>query len=259
MYFFNGHNPMNNEDSKKCFIYAHRGARTEAADNTRLAFDKALNYSIDGIETDVQLTKDEVSVLWHDRFLDKLGFPEKHIDDFTFEQLKQMNFACYSSDSEIEGVLTLQEFVKTYRSQCRLQIEIKNRDWEDTIRHQIKMQQCLEIVGSSENCDVFISSFNLHCLEYANQLGTSIPLVHAFEVYHSYKDVVATVHRHQFLSGLCHPISTLNESIVQLLHNHNKLIVTYTCNTAEEIQKALDLGVDILISDKPQKAISMRG
>ena len=42
-------------------------------ENTREAFDKALHYAIDGIETDVQLTRDEIPVLWHDRFLDKSG------------------------------------------------------------------------------------------------------------------------------------------------------------------------------------------
>ena len=39
----------------------------------------------------------------------------------------------------------------------------------------------------------------------------------------------------------------------------NKLIVTYTCNTQQEIQKALDLEVDVLISDDPVKALQMRG
>jgi len=35
--------------------------------------------------------------------------------------------------------------------------------------------------------------------------------------------------------------------------------VTYTCNTPLEIQKALDLEVDILITDEPVKALQMRG
>jgi glycerophosphoryl diester phosphodiesterase len=36
------------------------------------------------------------------------------------------------------------------------------------------------------------------------------------------------------------------------------LIAVYTCNTDEDIQRALTLGVDILISDFPQKALAMR-
>lgn len=250
---------MTTHHNTPCYIYAHRGARNEAADNTRLAFNKALAYSIDGIETDVQLTKDEVSVLWHDRYLEKLGYPENHIDDFSYDELKLMNFAIGSDSSAKEGVLTLEEFVKTYRPRCRLQIEIKNREWEDLTRHQIKMQQCLKILQKSENLDVFISSFNLNSLQYANQLSSSIPLVYAFEEFHTYFDIEHAVKEHQFLAGLCHPISTLDEQIVQLLRKNNKLIVTYTCNSHEEIKKALDLGVDVLITDDPEKALTMRG
>ena len=42
----------------KTLIFAHRGANNEAAENTRSAFDHALQYAIDGIETDIQLSKD---------------------------------------------------------------------------------------------------------------------------------------------------------------------------------------------------------
>ena len=49
-------------NARKCLIFAHRGANMEAAENTCTAFDKALSYAIDGMETDVQLTHNEVSM-----------------------------------------------------------------------------------------------------------------------------------------------------------------------------------------------------
>ncbi len=250
---------MKIKHSTPCYIYAHRGVRKEAADNTRLAFNKALLYAIDGLETDVQLTRDEVSVLWHDRFLDKLGYPDKRIDDFTYEQLKKLDFASYFNGSKAEGILTLQEFINQYRHRCKLQIEIKNRDWESIERQQIKMQQCLDILGSSENLDVFISSFNLNCLQYANQLGTEIPLVYALKESHSLSDAKNTFNNNSFLAGACHHINTLSEVLVAFLREKNKLIVTYTCNSQQDIQKALDLQVDILITDDPAKALQLRG
>lgn len=249
---------MNNRRSKPCYIYAHRGARKESADNTRQSFDKALLYSIDGIETDVQLTRDEVSVLYHDRFLEKLGYPENHIDDFTYEELEQINFSAWFKGDDWESVLSLKEFVDHYRKRCKLQIEIKNRDWEDSDRHQIKMQQCLKILGTSKNFDVFISSFNLDCLQYANRFGTKIPLVYASKETYETVDVINTVGKHSFLYGICHPINTLSEELVVFLNDHNKLIVTYTCNTDQEINKALDLQVDILITDDPARALQIR-
>ncbi len=247
---------MKTTHSKPCYIYAHRGARKEAADNTRSAFDKALTYAIDGMETDVQLTKDEVSVLYHDRFMDKLGFPDKHIDDFTYQELEQFNFG---DGNEQESVFSLKEFLEQYRSCCRLQIEIKNREWEDSERHRIKMRQCLDMLGGVNGWDVFISSFNLECLQYAHKLGSHIPLVYASREIHSIADVRNIFSKNEFLAGLCNPISTLNEVLVGFLQQHNKIIVTYTCNTTEEIQKALDLQVDVLITDDPTKALQMRG
>jgi len=85
---------------------AHRGANREAAENTRAAFDKALEYAIDGIETDVQLSRDGIPVLWHDPFLDKLDYAGKRIDDFDLEQLEQIDFSGYfSSETVPEGVV----------------------------------------------------------------------------------------------------------------------------------------------------------
>jgi glycerophosphoryl diester phosphodiesterase len=46
--------------------------------------------------------------------------------------------------------------------------------------------------------------------------------------------------------------------MVKLLRDHGKRIAVYTCNSDAEINLALELGVDILISDLPQKAIQMR-
>ena len=46
--------------------------------------------------------------------------------------------------------------------------------------------------------------------------------------------------------------------MVRLLRDYKKNIAVYTCNSEAEIGKALELGVDILISDLPQKALQMR-
>ena len=46
--------------------------------------------------------------------------------------------------------------------------------------------------------------------------------------------------------------------MASLLRAHHKTIAVYTCNSDDEISKALEAGVDILISDVPQKALRMR-
>ena len=244
---------------RQTLIFAHRGANKEAAENTRSAFDKALEYAVDGMETDVQLSRDEVAVLWHDRFLDKVGLPDKHIDDFDYTQLRAMNFAGhFAPKAEREGIMSLQEFFSAYRKRCRLLIEIKNREWEPSSRHEIKVRQTLDMVGAVNDDTILVSSFNLDSLIYAHQYRPGFPLVYNLEPEQTLEDAQCVLAAQPFLHGLCLPIATLDEDMVKLLRSHGKRITVYTCNSDEEISKALELGVDILISDVPQKALSMR-
>jgi glycerophosphoryl diester phosphodiesterase len=239
---------------KDCLIFAHRGANTEAMENTRHAFDKALAYAIDGIETDAQLSRDEVVVLWHDRFLNKLGLADKHIDDFDYDELKSLDFPQTGS----EGIMTLHAFLDAYRTRCRLVIEVKNRDWEPVSRHGIKIQKTLDLIGQNNDQRIFVSSFNLESLMYAHHYKPEFPLIYNFEIEQTIADAQQVLTAQSFLHGLCLPIETLNQAMVDLLRERNKCIAVYTCNSDEEINKALQLGVDILISDVPHKALMIR-
>jgi len=239
---------------ENCLVFAHRGANTEALENTRNAFDKALGYAIDGIETDVQLSRDEIAVLWHDRFLDRIGLSDKHIDDFDFHQLK----ALINPESESEGIMTLQEFLVAYRERCRLLLEIKNRDWEPVSRHELKIRQTLDLAGQSSDQRIIVSSFNLPSLVYAHRYNPAFPLVYNFEATQTIADARKLFHTHFFLYGLCLPIASVNQAFIDLLREHNKCIAVYTCNSDAEIHKALQLSVDILISDIPHKALMLR-
>jgi glycerophosphoryl diester phosphodiesterase len=243
----------------KSLIFAHRGANREAAENTRTAFDRALTYPIDGMETDIQLSRDGIPVLWHDRFLAKLVHPTKHIDDYDYSQLQAMNFAGhFSPDAKPEGIVRLQDYLEAYRNRTRLLLEIKNRDWESLERQQDKVQQTLAMVGQVSDDRIIISSFNLDSLVYAQQCRPGFPLVYNFEDDQTLEDAKKSLEGNPFLHGLCLPIAKLDTVIVKFLRDQGKSIAVYTCNSDDEINTALDLGVDILISDVPQKALILR-
>lgn len=263
-------------DQSGCLIFAHRGANREAAENTRAAFNKALQYPIDGIETDVQLSLDEVPVLWHDWELEKLGHPGKCIDDFNFAELEQMDFSGYSSpDALPEGALSLQEFIDSYRGRCSLDIELKSRDSESQQRLESKILQMLAAIGTSAADGVFISSYSLPGLIFAHRHAPDLPLYYLLSGHHTQADIErlltdspgANLHLpagkpgmkdYSFLAGFCLPIDIHNETIAKLLRERGKGVAVYTCNSVEEIQKALDLKVNILITDYPQLALQMR-
>ena len=115
------------------------------------------------------------------------------------------------------------------------------------------------MVGDVSDDTIMVSSFDLGSLVYAHQCGSEIPLIYNIETDQTSEDLRHVLATKPFLYGYCLPIATLDETMIQLLRGHDKCIAAYTCNSDEEISKALSLGVDILISDLPQKALQMRG
>ena len=77
-------------DARDSFInYAHRGAPAYCPENTMLSFYTGLYMGSNGIETDVQKTKDGVLVLFHDDNLERLLGIEGCIADYTYEELRK--------------------------------------------------------------------------------------------------------------------------------------------------------------------------
>ncbi|GAB1233082.1 glycerophosphodiester phosphodiesterase [Ferrigenium sp. UT5] len=238
-------------------IYAHRGARREAAENTRSAFDRALDYPIDGIETDIQLTRDGVCVLWHDDDLKKLGLPGTRIDDCDLSRLQAMDFAAHFPGAAKGNVMRLQDFVAAYRARCRLLLEIKRYPGEAEARQQDKVAQTLAAAGTGSE-RMLVSSFDLDSLIHAHRLAPDFPLVLNLEPEHDANFAQQTLIAHPWLHGLCVHIATLDEGMTGVVREGGKRIAVYTCNSDAQIGRALRLGVDILISDVPQQALQMR-
>ncbi len=68
-------------------VFAHRGASAYALENTLKAFDKALALGADGIELDIQFSKDGLPVVYHDPQLSRLVGTNKLVSDCTLEEL----------------------------------------------------------------------------------------------------------------------------------------------------------------------------
>lgn len=71
-------------------VWAHRGASGYAPENTMDAFRKAIEMKADGIELDVNLTKDGEVVVIHDEVLDRVSDGTGRVQDFTCNELKNL-------------------------------------------------------------------------------------------------------------------------------------------------------------------------
>ncbi len=115
--------------------YAHRGASEYAPENTLSSFYLGLLQGANGIETDVQRTKDAVLVLFHDDTLDRVSDGVGKISDYTFEELKKVKIYGNSTTGFYDRIVTLREFLEKF-SQYDIQfaIELKgNGVEEDTL------------------------------------------------------------------------------------------------------------------------------
>ena len=100
------------EESKTGFVnYAHRGASQYAPENTMMAFDLGLSMGANGIETDVQLTKDGVAVLFHDNTLERMTGKPGSVCDYTYEELR---WFWVEKGILRDRIPTLQEFLDRY-------------------------------------------------------------------------------------------------------------------------------------------------
>ena len=72
-------------DQEKTKVWAHRGASGYAPENTLDAFRKAVEMGADGIELDVQMTKDGELVVIHEE-LKKFNFNKTHLE-YTKEEI----------------------------------------------------------------------------------------------------------------------------------------------------------------------------
>lgn len=78
---------------KKPLVWAHRGASGYAPENTLPAFKMAADMKADGVELDVQLTKDGEIVVCHDETIDRTSNNKGLIMNYTLEELKKMDFS----------------------------------------------------------------------------------------------------------------------------------------------------------------------
>lgn len=104
---------------------AHRGYSDLFPENTMSAFEKAVNSSFEGIETDVQMTKDGELLLLHDDKINRTSNGKGVLRNMTFKEARQYN---YNNKMDItEQIPTLDSLLTLLDSTDKLlNIEIKD-------------------------------------------------------------------------------------------------------------------------------------
>lgn len=146
--------------------YAHRGASEYAPENTISSFYLGLLQGANGIETDIQKTKDGVLVLFHDDTLDRVSNKQGKLCDYTWEELKDIEIYGSCSTGFYDRIVTLKEFLEKFSQyDINFAIELKGADVE---KETLEMVKAFGIVNKTT-----FTSFNFQYIKRVKELDSS--------------------------------------------------------------------------------------
>lgn len=139
-------------------VIAHRGFSHVAPENTLSAFRAALDIGADGIETDVQLTRDGKMVMHHNYTIDAASNGHGAILSMTEEELRQYDFGSWKSpDFAGEKIPTLHECLEATKGFRVVNIELK-APMDRSIPYVEQVAQAIRASGRMEK--IIVSAFD---------------------------------------------------------------------------------------------------
>lgn len=235
-------------------IFAHRGYSALFPENTMLAFKEAEKAGADGIELDVQMTKDGELVVIHDEKVDRTTNGTGYIKDLTFNEIRKYN-ACFKFKklTEKTPIPTLEEVFEWMQSNKLVcNIELKNgvfpyKGMEEKVIRLIEKYQ----LGKR----IIISSFNHYSIVYFYRLAPHIetaPLL-SESIYMPWvyaKAIGAKGIHPKYYRGL--------EDIFQQSIENGIAVRPYTINKDAAMKRLFAINCTAIITDDPLKALNLR-
>lgn len=229
-------------------ITAHRGFSQAAPENTSYAFEEAINIGADYIELDIQQTADGQLVVFHDKNLSRTTDGSGELSDYTYEQLMQFsNGSWFDAEGTYTDsrIMLLSEVFDLVGHDILLNIEIKNIG--DTTDTALKAAELLNEYRLADSC--YVTSFDYAALKEIKQYNPEIKTglitnAASAAVYSKLKYIDAVSLNYLFV----------NRNIVSTAHKNGKKVFVWTVNDAADIRQLLAMGVDNIITDRPDKA-----
>lgn len=238
-------------------IFAHRGFSGYYPENTMLAFQKVAEETVaDGIELDIQLTKDGEIVIMHDEMLDRTTNGSGWLKDHTLEELKMLSVGVnVKGFFPRQTIPTLREYftwLKTTKLITNIELKTSYFEYEGIEEKLIAM---VKEFGLEDQ--ILYSSFNHYTVARIKKLMpeakcgllTDTWLMNIGE--YAASQGAASVNARTYFCA--------KEGVAAELHAHNIALQAWTPNDAEMMQELVDAGVDVLITNYPDIAAKVLG
>ncbi len=234
-------------------IFAHRGYSGKYPENTLIAFKKAIEYGAQGIETDVQMSRDGELILIHDEKVDRTSDGVGYVFDMSYEELRELDFGEWKnrkySGEKIPKLVELFDLVRD--SHIELNLEIKN----NIIDYPNIEEKIITMISEFQMEDrVIISSFNHESILKCKSINKKIrcgPLLYSNLINpHKY------INENKF--DTYHPMyKSLNIEKIKALKNHEIPIYAYTVDEKEEIISLIKDGIEVIITNEVETALRL--
>ena len=243
-------------------VAAHRGGALLWPENSLTAFRNALALGADFLETDVHLTADGEVVVLHDPTLDRTTTGSGPVVARTKGDLSGLRLKGPNDAVTTDGVPTLAELLGLLGgSSARLLLEIKidaNRQRypgiEEKVLQQVTARGLLdrtpimgfqpETIRRVRELEPRAQTVLLVSRRYAERQRASGP-----DIVRWTRDAGATV------LGIQH--SALDARVVSAARSDGITVAAWTVNEEPDIQRAINLGADVIISDRPDLALKL--
>lgn len=228
--------------------FAHRGYSGKYPENTMLAFRKAVEAGADGIELDVQLSRDGVPVIIHDELVDRTTDGKGRVKDMTLAELQALDASyLYAGQYGKNPIPTFREYCEFVKDlPITTNIEMKTGVFEYPGIEETVWAMLQEFHLEDK---VIISSFNHFTILRMRELAPKLKYGFLSETW----IIDAGKYCHDQGVPCYHPLfRNLTEEVVRELKQYGLEINTYTVNTEEDVRDLANKGVDILIGNFPE-------
>jgi glycerophosphoryl diester phosphodiesterase len=226
-------------------IIGHRGVPHLAPENTMASFEAAVTCGADGLETDVQMTKDGELVLIHDETLERTTDGHGLVAAHTLEALRSLDAGGWFGPA-FKGakIPTLQEFLAFAAGRDLLiNIEIKS----GVILYPGIEQKLIEMLHEYRlGANVIISSFNHYSLVTCKEIDSAVKtgILYTAGLYRPW-DYAKTVG-----ADALHPLFySVRPETIGGMRQSGLLINPYTVDKPNDMKNMLALGVSGIITN----------
>jgi glycerophosphoryl diester phosphodiesterase len=232
---------------------AHRGDPMKRPQNTRSSFLSALEYDIDMIETDLNMTSDGHLVIIHDQIVDFTSNGTGEVHSQTLADLRRLDFGSWMGpEFSGERIMTLEELLDIAKERdVALNLEIKNgpRIYEGIEEKVVMILNDLSVADR-----VIISSFDHATIKRIKEIAPGILCGILFSG--ALIDPI-TPARLADADGLHPEFSSVHEPLIAAAQKAGLFVNVWTVDSEQQIRRMAALGVTGIISNYPERLVTV--